>query len=50
MQNVIIKGFMKEEKKYFNSLGHSTKNVSNHNEFDEKLPLEAMWELSLIHI
>ncbi len=44
MQNVIIKRFMKEEKKYFNSLGHSTKNVSTHNEFDEKLPLEAMWE------
>ena len=44
MQNVIIKSFMKKEKKYFNSLSHSTKNVSNHNEFDEKLSLDAMWE------
>ncbi len=44
MQNVIIRRLMKEEKKYFNSLNHSTENVSGHNEFDEKLPLEAMWE------
>ena len=44
VQNVIIRKLMKEEKKYFNSLNHSTENVSGHNEFDEKLPLEAMWE------
>ena len=44
MQSVIIRRDMKEEKKYFNSLNHSTENVSSQNEFDEKLPLEAMWE------
>ena len=43
-QSVIIKRDMKEEKKYFNSLNHSTENVSGKNEFDEKLPLDAMWE------
>ena len=35
---------MREEKKYYNSLGHDNENVSSHNEFDEKLNLEAMWE------
>ena len=44
MQNVIIRIFMKEEKKYFNSLNHTTDNVNNVNEFDEKLPLDAMLE------
>ena len=33
-----------KEKQYFNSLDHSIDKVSNHNEFDEKLPLEAMLE------
>ena len=35
---------MKENKKYYNSLGHSTENVNSTNEFDEKLPLDAMLE------
>ncbi len=35
---------MKEEKKYFNSLNHNVDNINNSNEFDEKLPLEAMME------
>ena len=44
MQNVIIKRFMKKEKKYFNSLNHSVEKVSGQNEFDDKLPLDAMFE------
>ncbi len=44
VQNVIIKKFMKEEKKYYTSLGHETSNVERSNEFHEKLPLEAMYE------
>ena len=35
---------MKERKKYFNSLNHSVDKVNNSNEFDEKLPLDAMLE------
>ena len=35
---------MKEEKKYFNSLDHDVKNINAVNEFEEKLPLEAMME------
>ncbi|MBE37323.1 MAG: quinol:cytochrome C oxidoreductase [Flavobacteriales bacterium] len=35
---------MKEEKKYFNSLDHDVKNINVSNEFEEKLPLEAMME------
>tara|TARA_B100001142_G_scaffold330305_1_gene397957 strand:+ start:4130 stop:7162 length:3033 start_codon:yes stop_codon:yes gene_type:complete len=35
---------MKEEKKYFNSLSHSVDKVNGSNEFDEKLPLDAMFE------
>ncbi len=44
MQNVIIKKDMKEEKKYFNSLGHQDDKVNKVNEFDEKLPMDAMLE------
>ena len=44
MQNVIIKKHMKKEKKYFNSLNHSREKVNSNNEFDQKLPLEAMFE------
>tara|TARA_B100000945_G_scaffold188052_1_gene150922 strand:- start:4417 stop:7473 length:3057 start_codon:yes stop_codon:yes gene_type:complete len=44
VQNVIIKKFMKEEKKYFNSLNHDTDHVNGANEFDEKLSVEAMME------
>ncbi len=35
---------MKKKKIYFNSLNHATDKVNNQNEFDEKLPLEAMFE------
>ena len=35
---------MKEEKKYYNSLNHNVENINKANEFDEKLPLEAMME------
>jgi len=35
---------MKVEKKYFNSLSHDVGNINGSNEFDEKLPLEAMME------
>tara|TARA_Y100000994_G_scaffold141707_1_gene116037 strand:- start:68 stop:310 length:243 start_codon:yes stop_codon:yes gene_type:complete len=35
---------MKEDKKYYNSLSHSTDRVSGSNEFDEKLPMDAMLE------
>jgi len=35
---------MKGEKKYFNSLNHSVEKVSGANEFEEKLPLDAMLE------
>ena len=35
---------MSKEKKYYNSLSHSNENVSVDNEFDEKLPLDAMFE------
>ena len=35
---------MKKEKKYFNSLNHSVEKVSGQNEFDDKLPLDAMFE------
>ncbi len=35
---------MKEEKKYFNSLSHAVDKVNGSNEFDEKLPLDAMFE------
>ena len=35
---------MKEEKKYFNSLGHQDDKVNKVNEFDEKLPMDAMLE------
>ena len=35
---------MKEEKKYFNSLDHDVSNINAVNEFEEKLPLEAMME------
>ena len=35
---------MKKKKIYFNSLNHATDKVNNRNEFDEKLPLEAMFE------
>tara|TARA_B100001250_G_scaffold396247_1_gene402040 strand:+ start:5929 stop:8949 length:3021 start_codon:yes stop_codon:yes gene_type:complete len=35
---------MKEEKKYFNSLEHDVSNINAVNEFEEKLPLEAMME------
>ncbi len=44
MQNVIIKNFMKEKKKYFNSLNHDIDHVNGTNEFDEKLSVEAMME------
>ena len=36
--------FMKEEKKYYNSLGNDIDNLDHSNEFDEKLPLDAMYE------
>ena len=35
---------MKEDKKYYNSLSHSTDKVSGSNEFEEKLPMDAMLE------
>ncbi len=35
---------MSKEKKYYNSLSHSRESVSVGNEFDEKLPLDAMFE------
>ena len=35
---------MKEDKKYYNSLSHATDKVSSSNEFDEKLPMDAMLE------
>ena len=35
---------MKKEKKYFNSLNHDVNNINVSNEFEEKLPLDAMME------
>ncbi len=35
---------MKKEKKYYNSLSESNNGVSTHNEFDTKLPVDAMFE------
>ena len=35
---------MKEDKKYYNSLSHAKDKVSASNEFDEKLPMDAMLE------
>ena len=35
---------MEKEKTYFNSLNHATDKVTKDNEFDQKLPLDAMFE------
>ena len=35
---------MSKEKKYYNSLNHINDNVSSNNEFDENLPIDAMFE------
>ena len=44
VQNVIISKNMRKEKKYFNSLHHSTENVNSDNEFDTKIPTDTMFE------
>ena len=35
---------MSKEKKYYNSLNHINDNISSNNEFDENLPIDAMFE------